>query len=167
MAANDRSLSALRRLKSRLKGKIVIVSIGNTLRGDDGAGPELIRKLKNFLPSVRYPAIFLLDAGQTPENYLQKIVGYEPDTIVLADAVDFQCQPGSVRIVDPGAIRNDTLSTHNASLKLVMAYLKKETGADIFLLGIQPGDLTLGNGLSESVRRAVERIGRDFERLGK
>jgi len=33
-------------LKEKLKGKVVIVGIGNSLRGDDGAGPELIKSLK-------------------------------------------------------------------------------------------------------------------------
>ena len=36
-------------LKEIFKGKIVIVGVGNTLRGDDGFGPMLIEKLKkNF-----------------------------------------------------------------------------------------------------------------------
>ena len=34
-----------------LKGKVLVVGIGNVLRGDDGAGPELLRELKNSLPS--------------------------------------------------------------------------------------------------------------------
>lgn len=153
--------------RNRLKGKIVIVGIGNTLRGDDGAGPELIRRLKNSFSQSQPPSIYLIDAGEVPENYLQKIAGYKPDTILLVDAVDFRGRPGAARIVEASAIRNDSVSTHNASLKLVMEYLKKETRADIFLLGIQPGNLTFGSGLSEPVRRAVERIKKDFERLGK
>lgn len=155
------------RLRNHLKGKIVIVGIGNTLRGDDGAGPELIRRLKNSFSHSQLPPIYLIDAGEVPENYLQKIAGYKPDTILLVDAVDFRGRPGAARIAEASAIRNDSVSTHNASLKLVMEYLEKETRADIFLLGIQPGNMAFGSGLSEPVRRAVERIGRDFERLGK
>ncbi len=154
-------------LRKHLKGKIVVVGIGNTLRGDDGAGPELIRKLKISFSHSRPPPIYLIDAGDVPENYLQKIAGYKPDTILLVDAVDFQSPPGSITITDAGAIRNDTISTHNASLKLVMDYLKKETKADIFLLGIQPGNLAFGSGLSKPVRQAVEKIKKDFEKLGK
>lgn len=141
-----------------LKGKIVVVGIGNTLRGDDGAGPELIRKLKKSFPHSQPPPIYLIDAGEVPENYLQKISGYKPDTVLLVDAVDFRGRPGAVRIAEASAIRNDSVSTHNASLKLVMEYLEKETRADIFLLGIQPGNLAFGSGLSEPVKQALDRI---------
>jgi hydrogenase 3 maturation protease len=37
-------------LKSILKGKVLIVGIGNPFRGDDGAGPALIKNLKSKVP---------------------------------------------------------------------------------------------------------------------
>ncbi len=153
-------MSAVPSLKDRLKGRIVVVGIGNTLRGDDGAGPELIRKLKNSPSNIRYSTLYLIDAGEVPENYLQKIAGYKPDTVLLVDAVDFRGRPGATRIAGASVIRNDSVSTHNASLKLIMEYLEKETRADIFLLGIQPGNLTFGSGLSEPVKQALDRIKR-------
>ena len=59
----------LAKLKNRLQGKALIVGIGNRLRGDDGVGPEIINRLSSPLPHL-----LLFDVGETPENYLGKIV---------------------------------------------------------------------------------------------
>lgn len=165
---NQRKLTSLKLkdisvLKERLKGKTVIVGIGNTLRGDDGAGPELIRKLKSSLQFTVYSLqktyqLFLLDVGEVPENYLEKIAEYKPDIILLVDVVDFKSQPGSIKIIEAENIKEAGFSTHNASLSLAMRYLKKETRADIFMLGIQPKSLRMNNGLSKPVKEALNRI---------
>ena len=148
----------LKQLKDRLKGKVVIVGIGNILRGDDGAGPELIKRLEFRKFSTLNSKLFLMDVGEVPENYLEKIARCNPDVILLVDAVNLESSPGSIKIVEQDAIRGEGLSTHNASLKLAIEYLKKETKADILLLGIQPGNLKMNRGLSEPVKQALNRI---------
>lgn len=160
----------LKQLKDRLKGKVVVVGIGNTLRGDDGAGPELIKRLKNSLQFTAYSLqkksqlftvnceLVLMDVGEVPENYLEKIAGYKPDVILLVDAVNLGGPPGSIKIVELEVLVDGGLSTHNASLKLVIEYLKKETKADILLMGIQPGNLKINSELSKPVKQALNRI---------
>lgn len=143
----------LNQLKDRLKGKVVIVGIGNILRGDDGAGPELIKRCK--MQGVRCK---LMDVGEVPENYLEKIIEYNPDTILLVDAVDLGGSPGSIAIIGQDELEEKGLSTHNASIKLTMKYLRGETKAGLFLLGVQPRNLKLGNGLSKPVKHALNRI---------
>lgn len=149
----------LAKLKNRLQGKVSIVGIGNRLRGDDGAGPEIIKRLNKPLPSL-----FLFDVGETPENYLGKIVKQKPDTIVLIDAVDFGSSPGTIKIIEKDDIKDESLSTHNASLNLVAKYLQKETSADVFLLGIQPETIEFGREISQPVKESLEKIVRMLER---
>ena len=60
------------RLKRLLIGKVVIVGIGNSLRGDDALGPLLVERLKE---RVKVPCI---DAGRSLENYIGKILKEEP-----------------------------------------------------------------------------------------
>jgi len=143
----------LAKLRNRLQGKVSIVGIGNPLRGDDAAGPELIKELRNSLP-----CLLLLDVGEVPENYLEKIVKEKPDTMVLVDAVDLGAPPGTIRIIEKGDIRDESLSTHNVSLRLVVNYLQRETSADVFLLGIQPETTEFGRGISEPVKDSLENI---------
>jgi len=146
-------------LKKRLRGKVVIVGIGNTLRGDDGAGPELIKQLKNSKLSTLSSKLSLIDVGEVPENYLGKIAEHKPDTIILVDAVDFGSPPGSVRIIEQDTLKEESFSTHNASIKLTMKYLRTKTKSLVFLLGIQPmKNLQIGSGLSEPVKQAIRRI---------
>jgi len=136
------------------------VGIGNPLRGDDAAGPELIKELRNSLR-----CLLLLDVGEVPENYLEKIVKEKPNTIVLVDAVDLGAPPGTIRIIEEGDIRDESLSTHNVSLRLVAKYLQRETSADVFLLGIQPKTIQFGKEISEPVRGGLEKIIRILERI--
>ncbi len=144
-------------LKKRLKGKIVVVGIGNPLRGDDGAGPALICQLKSGTQKTN-PLIELIDAGEVPENYLSKIATLKPDTVVLVDAADFDAPPGTMKIISPQDIPERGFSTHTASLKLTIQYLKSETDADIFLLGIQPRSIQLGEGISAPVKKTIDKI---------
>jgi len=150
----------LAKIKDMLRGKVLIVGIGNPLRADDGVGPEIIRRLRGRLPSS-----LLFDVGEVPENYLEKLVKENPDTIVLIDAVQFDSKPGTVRIIEKDNITNESLSTHRISLSMVKDYLEKETCADIFLLGIQPETIKLGKGISEPVRKSLEKIVDMIERL--
>lgn len=148
----------LANFKNRLQGKVSIVGIGNRLRGDDGAGPELIKKLKNLLR-----CLLLFDVGEVPENYLEKIAREKPDTIVLIDAVELGASPGTIKIIESDDIKDESLSTHKVSLKLVANYLRKRTSADVFLLGIQPQNTEFGGEISESVRKALEKVVRALE----
>ena len=47
----------------------VIVGIGNTLKGDDGAGPLVCQQLRRAKVCAG-----LIDAGTVPENYIQPII---------------------------------------------------------------------------------------------
>ena len=132
---------------------MLIVGIGNRLRGDDGVGPEILKRLKNQIPTL-----LLFDVGQVPENYLGKIVKQRPDTIVLIDAVDLGASPGTINIIEKDDIKDESLSTHNISLKLVVKYLQKETSADVFLLGIQPKTTEFGREISEPIRESLEKV---------
>jgi len=41
---------------------------------------------------------------------------------------------------------------------VLIEYLSKETNADMYLLGIQPAQVVLGEDMSDSVRNAVEQL---------
>jgi len=145
-------------LKEKMRGKIAIVGIGNTIRGDDGAGPELIERLGKTQLTTHDKQLLLIDAGEVPENYLSKIVEFNPETILLIDAVDFNESPGKIKLVEQDEIINTGFSTHNSSLVLVINYLRNEIEADILFLGIQPKGTALMAGLSEPVEASVSEI---------
>ena len=50
------------------------------------------------------------------------------------------------------------ISTHAASPKLLLRQLASETGAGLYLLGVQPKHHALGQGLSVECQSAAEKI---------
>ncbi len=139
-------------LRDVLKGKVVIVCIGNIERGDDGIGPHIAPLLKD---SARYEVI---DAGVSPENYTGVIKRLNPDTVIIIDAVYFEARVGEIRLFKGDDLYSGRLSTHDMSPRLLIEYLKSSTDADIYLLGIRPGLNRFGRNLSEEVEKTKKKI---------
>ena len=139
-------------LRNRLVGTVMILGVGNQLRGDDGAGPLLIRKLEG---KTKY---LLLDCGETPERYSRDILAAQPDVVMIVDAARLGRPPGAVEIIEPGAIDISGMSTHNLSLGLFIKYLKQQCDADVFMLAVQPGSREFGAEVSKEVAGAIEMV---------
>jgi hydrogenase 3 maturation protease len=144
------------KLKARIGGlpadKIVFVGVGNRSRGDDAIGPLVIDRLAGHVPHV-------IDAGPSPENVTGAIKKLKPAVIVLIDALIFKdLPPGAPQIVEIDDIRHRGETTHTLSLDVVMEYLKIETGADVFMIGIQPARIVDGEGLSPGIDKSIEKI---------
>lgn len=135
--------------KDILKGRVVVVGVGNRLRGDDAAGPLLARRL------ARRCAVACVDAGSALENHLGAIIRRRPDTVLLVDAVHLGRSPGQWEFLDPGRIEEQGLSTHDLSLRLCLEYLGWNIDGAVFLLGLQPRSVRFGGGLSGPVRRSL------------
>ncbi|NQT46059.1 MAG: hydrogenase 3 maturation endopeptidase HyCI [Candidatus Omnitrophica bacterium] len=139
------------KLKAFLKGKAVLLGIGNILKGDDGIGPELIKRLSG---RVDYK---LIDCGTTPENYVGPIQKENPDTLILIDCADFGAAPGEIGIFEKDRIKEVGLTTHDASCKLLMEVLS-ETIPSIFMIAIQPGSTQFGESLSAEAEEALRKL---------
>jgi len=145
-------------LKERLKGKVTLVGVGNTWKGDDGAGPALVSRLQGRVRAQ------LIDAGEVPESFLGRIGETSPDTIVFLDVADLGAAPGEIAIIEGEQLRDTSFSTHRLSLALLMKYLKDSTAADVFLLAIQPKGVGFGERMSQEVEEAVEALGEILQR---
>ena len=139
-------------LKDILKGKVVILCIGNIERGDDGLGPYLASMINGKVPYE------VIDAGTVPENWTGVITKLNPDTVIMVDAVDFEGKPGEMRIFSGEDIRSGKISTHDVSLKLLTEYLKESVKADIYVLGIKPQSNRLGEGLSPCIKTSLDSL---------
>ncbi len=144
----DGDLDTLKaRLAERLRrispGRIVFVGVGNRLRGDDGIGPMVIDMLAGRVSHA-------LDADSVPENYTGTIKRLKPSAIIFIDALDFGGRPGSVRLIEAPDIQAYGASTHGLSLDVAMEDLEQETGADVFLVGVQPERIGEGEEVSHS-----------------
>ena len=134
------------------KGRVVIVGIGNVLRGDDAFGPKLIEQLSEQIDMV------CIDAGSAPENYIGKIAKERPNTILIVDVVDLGQGPGDFKLLNKEQIVTSGFTTHDLSPRMFIDFLAQETKAAIYLLGVQPKNIDFGSEMSDEIVEALRVI---------
>jgi hydrogenase 3 maturation protease len=139
-------------LSRRFKGSVLLIGTGNTLRGDDGAGPALIALLEGKV------AASLLDAGEVPESYFSRIQAAKADTIVVIDAANFGAAPGDLAVLEAEAIAECGTSTHQMPLNLFFRFIKGNSNTEIFAVGIQPAQIGFGESMSPAVAASVQAL---------
>lgn len=150
----------LEKLDKILKGKTMILGIGNVMKGDDGVGPILISRLKGKTE------VNLLDCEEVPENYTQPIIEAGPDKIVIVDAADWNGPAGEIRLIDTEEINNISFSTHDSSLRIFINYLKKYLpNVYIVIIGIQPTRKGFMDSLSPEVEKTVNELIHTLEKI--
>ena len=137
----------------------VIITLGNEIRGDDGAGVAFGRLVDE------HPGLTVVCGAEAPENVTGLVAKRYPERIVIADAFEFGGKPGERIVVPESRIGGVDISTH-ASLRLFIDFLKIVTEADIHILGFQPKETTFGEGLSDEVTRAVDEAARVVNETG-
>lgn len=112
----------------------VLLCVGNSMMGDDGAGP-LLAEMCAANPAGQWVVI---DGGSAPENDIVAIRELRPERLLIVDATDMGLNPGDIRIIDPDDIAEMfMMTTHNMPLNYLVDQLKEDVGEVIFL-GIQP-----------------------------
>ncbi len=142
-------------LLEAVSGRARLVGVGNVDQGDDGLGPLLARALAR-------EGLDAIDAGTAPENILSDIVAGGVEDVLFLDAADIGAAPGSVVLLDSGAMRArfPQVSTHKISLGTLARLIEAGSGARVRLLGVQPLALRPGEGLSQPVRETLEMLTR-------
>jgi hydrogenase 3 maturation protease len=152
----------LETLRSRIEGKrLAILGVGNPLRGDDGAGPTLVERWQGKVAAT------LIDAADVPENYLGVVGAARPEVVLIVDAVELGAAPGDVALIEVGQLAGAGVTTHNASLALFARVLQAETGADIFVVAIQPQSTSFGAPLSPPVEVTLKCLEELFGELNE
>ena len=130
--------------------KVVVLGIGNTLRGDDGFGPEVASRVSRLKPDR------VFDAGTVPEDFLGPVVKLRPVLVIIADAASFGGRPGELRLLRVDQLCGNCLGTHAPSLSLIEEFLKSECGARTLVLAAQPKAMAFGNALSPQMAAAIQ-----------
>lgn len=141
-----------KRLFRAIKGKVVILGVGNDLQGDDGFGSLLAKELKGKFKEI------IFNGGRSPENYIGKIIKERPDIILIVDALDMGRAPGEIAIREPEELRKKEFSTHHFSLPLMASLIQSETKAKIYIIGVQPKRIKFGEDLSSPMNIALGKL---------
>jgi hydrogenase maturation protease len=136
---------------------ILVLGIGNLLNRDEGIGVRLLEILAERI-AARDQLTFV-DGGVMGLELLPYVEGCE--RLLVLDAVDAKAQPGTViELCDEQVLRfaSITVSVHEITFHdvLALAQIRGKTPPELRVVGVQPGDTTLGTELSADVTAALE-----------
>lgn len=143
----------------------MILGIGNEIKGDDGLGPIITKKLSSLFDENK--DIIIFDGGTVPENYTGLIRKESPTHIILVDAVDMKKEPGYIRVVEKEEIANYNISTHAMPISYLIKYIETTIGAQIILVGVQPKSMGFAEPVSKEVEKSIEEVVSTFYKLIK
>jgi hydrogenase 3 maturation protease len=140
--------------------KGLVLTVGNGMMGDDGAGALLAQKMQEA-PVMAWE---VLKGGAAPENVIYRVRDMAPGRVLIVDAADMDLPPGSIRLIQEEKLDDPfLLTTHTLPLTYLIQALS-EFVPQVELLGIQPEIVAFGFPMSESVKEAVNRIYHNLQR---
>jgi len=152
--------------RSTRPGRLRVVGCGNPYAGDDGAGLEIVRRLReNWDGSCE-----LLDRPQAGLELLDCMQG--ADVILFVDAVSSGAPPGTLHLVplpspDLEARGLGALSSHGWGLTEALSLMSalEWQAPRLFLLGVEIETLAPDKPRSEAVEAAIQTVVDSFARL--
>ena len=93
--------------------------------------------------SAVIPRFLFINGGSAPENILGEIRTFQPEAVVFIDAAILGCAPGTIQIIDTRRekISGVSFCTHSLPLTIVANYIRQTVPCEIFVIGIEPGDM--------------------------
>jgi hydrogenase 3 maturation protease len=154
------SLKAILGEKLQRAERVAVLAIGSALRADDAAGMlagEELAGLSAHEGAGARVAVFL--GGTAPENLTGEIKRFRPTHLVILDAADMGREPGCIELMEPAALSlNTSVSTHGLPVAMLADYLRRFTGCEVIVIGIQPETRGFGEEPSEKVRGAAREL---------
>ena len=139
--------------------RTAVVGIGNEMKGDDGIGIRVAKQLQEDWPAAREKDTLVIPA-EVPENYIQPIIRFRPELLILVDASDFQGKAGDVRAIREEEVSSVYTNTHSVPILLFLEAIKKEVpNLRTVFMGIQPKSTQFGKPMSPEVREAGRKAG--------
>jgi hydrogenase 3 maturation protease len=133
------------------RGRVAVVCVGSELSGDDALGLLAYERLKDA------PGMLVLWTHTAPENFLDEILEYAPERVVVVDAADFGGRPGEIRLIPVASIQKVHFSTHRAPMRMFAERLA-EASVEVAFVGVQAADTGLGEPVTPEVEAAAEAV---------
>jgi hydrogenase maturation protease len=150
---------------------IVVVGIGQNLRGDDAAGIEAVRRWQAQYPdSISRPGL-RVEISELPGLDLLNLLDGAQGA-VIADAIQSSAPPGQLHLLGPDDLASftpDATSAHGwgvaETLQLGRTLSPSLAKCRITLIGIEAGQMAMGAGLSPEVERALDQASDLIEKI--
>ena len=153
-------LSELNEINTEKKAPVLIIGCGNLLRGDDGVGPVLVRRLFELgLP----PGVRLADGGTAGMDVAFAMEGAEE--VIIVDACKSGGVAGEIFELPGEEIETPPLegiNLHAFRFDHAIAFgrwlLKERYPRKVTVFLIEAKQFEAGDNLSEPVKEAMERL---------
>ena len=137
----------------------VLLTVGNGMMGDDGAGVLLAQMLRD----APLDGWSVVNGGSAPENVVHQLREMDATRVLVVDAADMDLEPGTIRRIDADKLDDPFLmTTHTLPLTFLIESLR-EFVPQVDLLGIQPTIVAFGFPMTEAVRNAVGQVYADLK----
>ena len=145
--------------------RTLIAGFGNVLRGDDGLGVEIIRRLREREP---IPDVELVEIGTAGIRLAQELLSAY-DRLIIVDAMSRGGAPGTVYAAQVDSVdAAGEVDLHLAvpARALAVAKALRALPAEVFIVGCEPGEVDeLTTEMTPPVRAAVEAVLGHIDRL--
>ncbi|MDU4094130.1 MAG: hydrogenase maturation peptidase HycI [Pantoea sp.] len=137
-----------------INGSCALLCVGNSMMGDDGAGP----RLTELCTQQPLPGWTVVDGGAAPENDIGYLRELRPTHLAIVDATEMGLAPGEMRIIAEQDISEMfMMTTHNLPLTFLIEQLRADI-PHITFIGIQPETVAFYYPMSAAVEQAVSHL---------
>lgn len=155
--------------RDELSGTIKIIGIGQSLRGDDAAGLAAVKLWRETYQETGARPNVQVELAELPGIELLSLL--EGARIaILVDAVHSDARVGTVRVITENQLetfKDGSGSAHGwgvaETLSLGRKLMPSAFPGKLILIGIEAGQLNLGEALSQEVEAALPEVARLIE----
>ncbi|HUI01031.1 MAG TPA: hydrogenase maturation protease [Nitrososphaerales archaeon] len=136
-------------------GTLVLFGVGNPIKRDDSVGLYIATRLRSRLGSAPTARVKIHRPVDQAELAISRL-DLQSSRLLLFDAIEAGKPPGSVVFANLDDTKYGFFVTHNIPLRLLPSV--RENGKNVFVLGVQPHDVGIGEGPSEPMVQVAEKI---------
>lgn len=138
--------------------RVLVAGVGNLFLGDDGFGPEVVRRLAAPGQEPLPASVRVVDYGIRGVHLAYDLLD-DYDALVVLDAIPRGDAPGDITVLEvgPGDVGASDLDAHGMNPVAVLGTVGSLGGSlpPTYVVGCRPESLAEGIGLSEAVAAAV------------
>lgn len=139
--------------------KVAVIGIGQSLRGDDAAGPEAVRRWQEKFPETANRLEVRVEACELPGLALIDLLN-DFNAAILVDAVQSAGNPGTLHRLDESdlaSFASGSRSAHGWGVAETLHIRNQLTDVEVYIriIGIEAEQMELGALLSKSVEDAM------------
>lgn len=140
---------------------LVVLGMGNELRGDDAVGLVVVRDLKKFSGAN----LSVFDGQTAPEIFIKPICELKPSHVLIVDAAELKEKPGTWRLLSKAEIDTGLFTTHMIPATDIAKEIEQRCDAQVGFLGIQPKSRNVSLSLSDECNGAAKNVAAEIIEL--